>query len=84
LFFGWPWTRRGQTVGMTAWRLKLERADGSLVSWTDAIKRLGGAFVSLAVLGLGYFWIWIDREGLAWHDRWTATRVVVLPKRKKN
>ena len=42
----------------------------------------GGACVSLAALGLGYFWIWIDRERLAWHDRWSGTRVVVLPKKK--
>jgi uncharacterized RDD family membrane protein YckC len=40
--------------------------------------------VSLAALGLGYFWIWIDRERLAWHDRWSGTRVVVVPKRQKS
>lgn len=83
-FFGWFWTRTGQTVGMTAWRLKVERTDGSLLSWSDSLKRMAGACVSLAALGLGYFWIWIDRDRLAWHDRWTNTRVVVLPKRKKN
>jgi uncharacterized RDD family membrane protein YckC len=83
LFFGWFWTRRGQTVGMTAWRLRVERLDGSLLSWADSLKRLAGAFVSLAAVGLGYFWIWIDRDRLAWHDRWTNTRVVVLPKRKR-
>jgi uncharacterized RDD family membrane protein YckC len=32
---------------------------------------------------LCYLWIWIDRDGLAWHDRLTHTRVVVLPKRKR-
>lgn len=80
-FFGLFWTRRGQTLGMMAWRLKLERADGRPVGWRDALLRLVGATVSLGVLGLGYFWIWIDRDGLAWHDRWTRTRVRVLPKR---
>lgn len=83
-FFGWFWTRKGQTVGMTAWRLRVERIDGSLLSWADSLKRLLAASVSLAAFGLGYFWIWIDRDRLAWHDRWTGTRVVVLPKRKKN
>lgn len=80
-FFGWFWTRRGQTLGMQAWRLKVIREDGSLLSWADTVKRLGAALVSWAALGLGYFWIWIDRDGLAWHDRWTRTRVIVLPKR---
>jgi uncharacterized RDD family membrane protein YckC len=82
LFFCVFWTRRGQTVGMLAWRLRVERSDGSLLTWRDALLRLAGACVSLAVLGLGYFWIWIDRDRLAWHDRWSGTRVVVLPKRK--
>jgi len=80
-FFGLFWTRRGQTLGMMAWRLKLERVDGRPVGWRDALLRLAAATVSLGVLGLGYFWIWIDRDGLAWHDRWTRTRVRVLPKR---
>jgi uncharacterized RDD family membrane protein YckC len=81
VFFCLFWTWRGQTVGMLAWRLRVERSDGTLLTWRDALLRLGGAFVSLAVLGLGYFWIWIDRDRLAWHDRWSGTRVVVTPKR---
>jgi uncharacterized RDD family membrane protein YckC len=82
-YFGWSWTRRGQTVGMIAWRLRLERADGSLLNWKQTITRMAAATVSLAAAGLGYFWIWIDRDKLAWHDRWTDTRVVVLAKRQR-
>ena len=84
LFFGVFWTWRGQTIGMLAWRLRVQRPDGSTLAWRDALIRLAGACVSLAALGLGYFWIWIDREKLAWHDRWSGTRVVVLPKRKES
>jgi uncharacterized RDD family membrane protein YckC len=83
LFFGVFWTRKGQTVGMLAWRLRVERNDGALLTWRDALLRLAGACVSLAALGFGYFWIWIDRDRLAWHDRWSGTRVVVLPKRQR-
>ena len=82
LFFCLFWTWRGQTVGMLAWRLRVERSDGTLLTWRDALLRLGGACVSLAALGLGYFWIWVDRDRLAWHDRWSGTRVVVTPKKK--
>jgi uncharacterized RDD family membrane protein YckC len=81
LFFCAFWTRGGQTVGMLAWRLRVERSDGSRLRWRDALVRLAGAWVSFAALGLGYFWIWIGRDGLAWHDRWSGTRVVVLPKK---
>jgi uncharacterized RDD family membrane protein YckC len=80
-FFGWFWTRKGQTLGMRAWRLKVVREDGALLTWSDALKRMGGALVSWGACGLGYFWIWFDRDRLAWHDRWTHTRVIVLPKR---
>jgi uncharacterized RDD family membrane protein YckC len=80
-FFGGFWTRRGQTLGMAAWRLKIEREDGGLLTWSDVFKRLGAAFVSLLPAGAGYFWILIDRDRLAWPDRWTHTRVVVLPKK---
>jgi uncharacterized RDD family membrane protein YckC len=80
VFFGWFWTRRGQTLGMQAWRLVIVRADGCRLTWGDSCKRLAAALVALAPLGLGYFWIWVDRDRLTWHDRWTRTRVVVLPK----
>lgn len=110
-FFLFFWTRRGQTLGMLAWRLRLQRPDGTLVSWPIAVRRmlcvlllwlpllLGYWLVwrhwpdrtariiantlSLLPLVLAYVWIWIDRDRLAWHDRWTGTRVIVLPKRKK-
>jgi uncharacterized RDD family membrane protein YckC len=110
-FFGYFWTRRGQTVGMLAWRLRLQRPDGSAVTWGDSLLRLGIVAVlllpfvpgywlvwhqwqsptartialnaSLAPILLSYAWIWIDRDRLAWHDRWSRTRVVVLPRREK-
>ena len=82
LFFGWFWTWRGQTLGMLRGACACERNDGVALTWRDALMRLAGACVSLLPLGLGYFWIWIDRDRLAWHDRWSGTRVVVLPKKK--
>jgi len=84
LFFCVFWTWRGQTIGMLAWRLRVQRSDGSALAWRDALIRLAGACVSLAALGLGYFWIWMDRDRLAWHDRWSGTRVVVVPKKGKS
>ena len=82
VFFGWFWTHRGQTLGMVAWRLRVQKLDGSRIGWSDALKRMAAAVVALVPVGLGYFWIWIDRDHLAWPDRWTATRVVVLPKKR--
>ena len=80
-FYGFFWTRRGQTLGMASWRLRVEREDGGLLTWPDALRRLAGAAVSLAAAGLGFLWILFDPGRRAWHDRWTHTRVVILPKR---
>ena len=76
LYYGIPWTRRGQTLGMVAWRLRLERADGSLPRWPDVPKRLAAATLSLLPAGLGWWWMLVDRDRLAWHDRLSHTRVV--------
>ena len=81
LFFVWFWTRSGQTLGMQSWRLRLEREDGQLIGWRTGLVRLCLATVSFLCLGCGYWWILIDRERRAWHDRLTGTRVIVLPKR---
>jgi len=79
-FFGLFWTRRGQTLGMASWRLRVEREDGTLLGWGDALRRLGWAVISLLPLGLGFLWVLFDPERRAWHDRLSRTRVVVLPK----
>ena len=80
-FFGVFWTRKGQTLGMLAWRLRVERDSGSLLSWSDTLKRLAAGLLSWGLAALGIFWLLVDRDRLAWHDRVTHTRVIVLPKK---
>ena len=81
-FFGLFWTRRGQTLGMAAWKIYVEREDGLPLTWADVLKRLAGACVSLGALGLGYFWMYIDPDRRTWHDRWTKTAVVRYVQKK--
>jgi uncharacterized RDD family membrane protein YckC len=78
-FYGVSWTRRGQTLGMASWRLRVERDDGGLLTWRDTVRRLGAGVLSLLPAGLGWAWILVDRKKRAWHDTLSATRVVVLP-----
>jgi uncharacterized RDD family membrane protein YckC len=40
VFFVFFWTRKGQTLGMRAWRLYIQRIDGPLPTRRDAIMRL--------------------------------------------
>lgn len=81
-FFVWFWVHGGQTLGMRAWHIRLVADDGSVVSRRQAILRFFAALLSLAGLGLGFLWVLFDRDGLAWHDRLTGTRVIVTPKRR--
>jgi uncharacterized RDD family membrane protein YckC len=80
LFFGWFWTRGGQTLGMRAWRLKVVADQGQSVTWLLALRRFAAAGLSWAVLGVGFWWVTIDPEKRAWHDRLSGTNIVVLPK----
>ena len=79
-FFSWFWTHGGQTLGMRAWRLKLLDSEGDPVTLKLSLIRLGAALLSALPLGLGYLWVLIDRDSLAWHDRLSRTRLVVLKK----
>lgn len=53
-FFGTSWTRRGQTLGMMSWGLRLQRDDGGLPRWRNVLGRLalGGAIVMMAAASL--------------------------------
>lgn len=83
-FYYYFWRRNGQTLGMQAWRLRLDSRDGGRASPRQCLARMPVGFLALLCGGLGYWWIWFDRERLAWHDRASGTRVVVLPKAAKN
>lgn len=80
-FFLLFWLKGGQTLGMRSWRLRVVRNDGAPLNGSDAFKRLLCALLSWLPLGLGYLWILIDRDKLAWHDRLSGTRLVLLAKR---
>ncbi|HVY63299.1 MAG TPA: RDD family protein [Gammaproteobacteria bacterium] len=83
LFFGWFWTHGGQTLGMRAWRIRVIRADGGALRWTQAALRFWAAVLALLPLGLGLWWGAFDAQRRGWHDRWTGTRVVRVPSRPR-
>lgn len=70
------WRRGGQTLGMRPWRLRVVTSDGGPPSVRALLVRYAVGTVSLLLGGLGFWWAWVDRTGLAWHDRASATRMV--------
>lgn len=79
-YFAVSWRRGGQTIGMRAWRLRLERVGGGAPAWGALLVRAGVGVVSLAALGLGFWWALVDRECRCWHDLASGTRVVRIPR----
>lgn len=73
-FFVYFWAKSGQTLGMKAWRLRLQNQDGTRISKMTGVKRL-----IPTLLGLGNLTVIFDRKNkLSLQDRLTHTEVVVL------
>lgn len=83
LFYIGFWHFRDATLGMQTWRLKLVTSTGEKPDLMQYLLRAVLGFVSLAVCGLGYFWMLFDPQKLAFHDRYSGTRVIQLEKAKK-
>ncbi len=80
LYFAWCWMHGGQTVGMKAWKFRLISIRQTNISWLTSISRSGSAILSWLFAGLGFLWVLIDPEKLAWHDRLSDTRLVLNEK----
>ena len=74
------WKLRGSTIGGIVLDLRVVRLDGREIDWETAIVRALACFLSLAVAGLGFFWIAFDDYKQAWHDKIAGTVVVPVAK----
>jgi uncharacterized RDD family membrane protein YckC len=96
-FYGGFWIHGGQTLGMRAWRLRVQQRDGRNIGWWQALLRflIAGLWLVpvtaylhriLGVgvglsLGAGFFCLALALA-LRLPDRVSETELVVLPKRK--
>jgi len=83
-FFAKFWTHSGQTLGMQVWGVRVQNADGSAISLWQALLRFMVSIASWGCLGLGFFWALWDKQKRSWHDIYSETRLVHIPKKKKN
>lgn len=51
-FFAYFWIRGGQTLGLRAWKLRLQRKDGREITLKDVLIRLMAGLISLGPMGL--------------------------------
>jgi len=72
-YFGFCWTRGGQTLGMSAWKIKLLTSTGSeRVSTANALKRFLLATFSL---GLGLLSAAFRKDRRTWYDVLSGTHL---------
>lgn len=81
VFFTYFWMKRGQTIGMLAWRLRV--VSDQPMTLLVALVRFVGALLGGACLFIGYFWILFDKDRRSWSDLLSDTRVVREPKKPK-
>ncbi|WP_233398698.1 RDD family protein [Luteimonas sp. MC1828] len=74
------WKRGGQTLGMRPWRLRVVAESGLAPSWQTLWLRYAVGTLSLLAAGAGFWWAWLDRDRLTWHDRASHTRLRREPK----
>ena len=81
LFFVFSWRRGGMTLGMQAWRLRVQTLEGCPLTVKQSLIRCAVAWLSLLTLGLGYLWVLFDKQRRSWPDIASNTQTVVLPKK---
>lgn len=77
-FYGYFWSHGGQTIGMKAWRLRVQNSDGSDINFTQALIRMATSAFGLGTIAA----IFTNRN--AFQDLWAECEVIVLPKELNN
>ncbi len=74
----WRW--KGRTPGKMVMRLKIVRADGSDLRWSDAILRFLSYIISFLIFFIGFIWAFFDDYNQGLHDKMANTFVIRLPR----
>lgn len=80
-YYAWFWRKSGQTLGMSAWKIRIVDETGANPGWISSYLRLCCALLSLLCLGLGYLWRFF--KPFTWHDRLSRTRVIDISATRK-
>ena len=77
LYFGYFWSKSGQTIGMKLLSMKVVRQGGEpLVFLWSGLRGTFGYWVNGLIFGFGYLWTLIDANNETWHDKILETWVV--------
>lgn len=76
LYFAWQWRHGGQTLALRTWRMRIVTRGGASLSWARALRRFAFALPGTLLLGAGFLWALVDRDGLFLHDRLAGTKII--------
>jgi len=75
-YFTWSWVKGRQTLGMKTWKFQIEQNNGDNITHKQAFVRFVLAIISFAVAGLGFIYQLFNKDNLAWHDKYSKTRLI--------
>ena len=70
------WHKGGMTVGMRAWRVRIEDENGNRPGWRKSMIRFLASLLSASAAGIGFLWVLGDSHNRSWHDILSRTRLV--------
>lgn len=79
-YYAWSWHRGGQTIGMKAWGLHVQHLQGQRLGFWQAVLRCVLSWLSVLLLGAGFWWAINDTHRRTWHDLMTRSWMVYRPK----
>ena len=79
-FYIFFWRLKGQTLGMQVWKIQLENNEGERLTYKACVLRFMTATLSVIGAGLGFFWMYFNKERLTFHDIASKSHVIYLGK----
>lgn len=77
-YYAVQWLRRGQTLPMKTWRIRLETTAGGRITLLQALMRMTLATIGYLAMGVTILWSLIDRDRQFLHDRLSGTRLLTV------
>ncbi len=75
-YFIWCWCKSGQTLATKTWKTKLVNQQNSTLSIKQGLIRYALSSLSMLAIGLGFIWVFVDKDCLFLHDRLLKTRFI--------
>jgi uncharacterized RDD family membrane protein YckC len=78
VYFGYFWSKDGQSPGMRMMNIQVVQRDGALQSFVRAgLRGSVGYWISGLIFWMGYWWALLDAAQETWHDKIFDTKVVM-------